>query len=95
MILATDPEVEPETHGEKILCDADSDNLGREDFFELDQRLREGRRLRGIDVSDDGTWYRSTLEFLKKHHYHTESQKKLREKGKQKNIKRLSEKLQN
>jgi len=95
MILATDPEVEPKTHVEKILCDADLDNLGREDFFKLDEKLREGRCLRGIDVSDDVTWYRSTLEFLKKHHYYTESQKKLREKGKQKNIKRLSEKLQN
>jgi predicted metal-dependent HD superfamily phosphohydrolase len=95
MILATDPEVEPKTHVEKILCDADLDNLGREDFFKLDEKLREGRCLRGIDVSDDVTWYRSTLEFLKKHQYYTESQKKLREKGKQKNIKRLSEKLQN
>ena len=94
MILATDPEVEPKTHVEKILCDADSDNLGREDFFRLDERLREGRRLRGIDVSDDGTWYRSTLEFLKEHHYYTESQKRLREKGKQRNIKRLLKKLE-
>jgi predicted metal-dependent HD superfamily phosphohydrolase len=95
MILATDPEVEPKTHVEKILCDADLDNLGREDFSKLDEKLREGRRLRGIDVSDDVTWHRSTLELLKKHQYHTESQKKLREKGKQKNIKRLSKKLQN
>lgn len=95
MILATDPEVEPKTHVEKILCDADLDHLGREDFFELDEKLREGRRVRGIDISDDGTWYRSTLEFLKKHPYYTESQKKLREKGKQKNIKRLLKKLEN
>jgi len=67
--------------------------LGREDFFKLDEKLREGRRLRGIDVSDDVTWYRSTLEFLKKHQYYTESQKKLREKGKQKNIKRVLKKI--
>ncbi|MGD8986436.1 MAG: HD domain-containing protein, partial [Desulfobacteraceae bacterium] len=43
MILATDPDVEPKTHVEKILCDADLDNLGREDFFQLDEKLREGR----------------------------------------------------
>jgi predicted metal-dependent HD superfamily phosphohydrolase len=95
MILATDPEVEPKTHVEKILCDADLDHLGREDFFELDERVREGRRVRQIDVSDDVTWCRSTLEFLKKHPYYTESQKKLREKGKQKNIKTLLKKLEN
>ncbi len=95
MILSTDLEREPETHVEKILCDADLDNLGREDFFKLDGKLREGRRARGIDVSDDVKWYRSTLEILKKHHYYTESQKKLREKGKQKNIKKLLNKLEN
>ncbi len=94
MILATDPEIEPKTHGEKIICDADLDNLGRDDFFRMDEKLREGRRLRGIDVSDDAIWYRSSLEFLNKHHYYTESQRKLREKGKQKNMKRLLQKLE-
>lgn len=95
MILSTDPEREPKTHIEKILCDADLDNLGREDFFKLDGKLREGRCARGIDVSDDIKWYRSTLEFIKKHQYYTESQKKFREKGEQKNIKRLLNKLEN
>jgi predicted metal-dependent HD superfamily phosphohydrolase len=94
MILATDPDVEPKTHVEKILCDADLDNLGREDFFQLDEKLREGRGMRGIDVSDDVTWYSNTLEFLKKHQYYTEAQNKLREKGKQKNTIELIKKLE-
>jgi uncharacterized protein len=94
MILATDPDVEPKTHVEKILCDADLDNLGREDFFQLDERLREGRGMRGIDVSDDVTWYRNTLEFLEEHQYYTESQNRLREKGKQKNTRELIKKLE-
>ena len=55
MILSTDLEVEPKNRIERILCDADLDNLGREDFLELDDKLREGRRLRGMDVSDDTT----------------------------------------
>ena len=93
MILATDPEVEPKTHAEEILCDADLDNLGREDFFKLDERLREGRRIRGVDVSDDATWYRNTLEFMESHQYYTKSQKKRREKGKEKNKKGLLSKL--
>jgi predicted metal-dependent HD superfamily phosphohydrolase len=95
MILATDLQCEPQTHLEKILCDADLDNLGREDFFKLDGKLREGRRARGMDVSDDARWYKETLEIVKKHQYYTESQKKLREKGKQKNIKALLNKLEN
>jgi predicted metal-dependent HD superfamily phosphohydrolase len=94
MILATDPDVEPKTHVEKILCDADLDNLGREDFFQLDEKLREGRGIRGIDVSDDVTWYSDTLEFLKKHQYYTEAQNTLREKGKQKNTRELIKKLE-
>jgi predicted metal-dependent HD superfamily phosphohydrolase len=95
MILATDLEREPKTHIEKILCDADLDHLGRKDFFKLDGKLREGRRARGIDVSDDAKWYEGTLEIITKHQYYTESQKKLREKEKQENIKRLLKKLEN
>ena len=95
MILSTDLDREPKTHIEKILCDADLDNLGREDFFKLDGKLREGRSARGLDVSDDAKWYRGTLEIIEKHQYYTESQKKLREKGKQKHIKKLISKLEN
>jgi hypothetical protein len=95
MILSTDLDREPKTHVEKILCDADLDNLGREDFLLLDGRLREGRGARGVDVSDDVKWYRGTLGLLKAHRYYTQSQKKLRGKGKQKNLKRLLNKLEN
>ena len=95
MILSTDLEREPESHIEKILCDADLDHLGREDFFELDAKIRQGRRARGIDVSDDAKWYRGTLEIIKKHRYYTASQKQKREKKKQENIKRLLKKLRN
>ena len=95
MILATDLQSEPQTHLEKILCDADLDNLGREDFFKLDAKLREGRRARGLDVSDDARWYKETLEIVKNHQYYTDSQIKLREKGKQKNIRALLKKLEN
>ena len=93
MILSTDLEREPKTHVEKILCDADLDHFGREDFFKLDGKLREGRRARGIDVSDEAKWYKGTLKLLKKHKYYTESQKRLREEKKQKNIDQLKDKL--
>jgi predicted metal-dependent HD superfamily phosphohydrolase len=94
IILATDLAVEPKTHVEKILCDADLDHFGRDDFFKLDAKLREGRRIRGLDVSDDAKWYKGTLAVITNHQYYTESQKKLREKEKQKNIKRLLNKLE-
>jgi predicted metal-dependent HD superfamily phosphohydrolase len=94
MILSTDLDREPKSHVERILCDADLDNLGREDFLHLDGRLREGRRARGVNVSDDLKWYRGTPEIIKNHQYYTQTQKKLREKGKQKNIKKLLNKLE-
>jgi predicted metal-dependent HD superfamily phosphohydrolase len=94
MILATDLAVKPRTHVEKILCDADLDHFGREDFFEMDGKLREGRRIRGLDVNDDLKWYKGTLAVITSHQYYTESQKKLRDKEKQKNIERLLKKME-
>ncbi len=95
MILATDLAREPQTHIEKILCDADLDHLGRDDFLELDGKLREGRRIRGLDVSDDAEWYGGTLKILKMHKFYTQSQKKLREKQKQKNTEEVLRLLKN
>ena len=94
MILATDLALKPKNHIEKILCDADLDHFGRDDFFEMDGKLREGRRIRGIDVGNDARWYKGTLEILSNHKYYTESQKKLRDKEKQKNLKALMNKLE-
>ena len=94
MILATDLGREPKTHLEKILCDADLDHFGRKDFLELDGKLRQGRGIRGLDVSDDVKWYQGTLKIIKNHKYYTKSQIKLREKKKQKNIEMLSTKLE-
>ena len=94
MILTTDLECKPQAHNEKILCDADLDHFGRKDFFILDGKLREGRRIRGIDVSDDAKWYQGTLGVLKNHRYYTESQKKLRDNEKQKNLLSVKRKLE-
>jgi hypothetical protein len=95
MILATDLASEPKTLVEKILCDADLDHLGRDDFFELDGRLREGRGIRGLDVSDDAKWYRGTLKILRMHKFYTQTQKKLREKGKKRNTDKILKILEN
>ena len=95
MILSTELEREPKTHVEKIICDADFDHLGREDFFELDGKLRDGRRARGVDVDDDERWYKGTLQIITNHQYYTDTQKRLREKEKQKNIEKLLNKLRN
>jgi len=94
MILATDLQREPRTHLEEILCDADLDHFGRNDFFELDEKLREGRSARGVDVSDDEKWYKGTLNLMQNHRYYTATQKRWRNKKKKKNIQKLEEKLE-
>jgi len=43
MILSTDLEREPKTHVEKILCDADLDHLGRENYFKLNNIKKKKR----------------------------------------------------
>jgi len=50
-------------------------------------------RILGGPILYDLNWYQSTLKLIKNHQYYTQSQKKLREKGKQKNIKQLLNKL--
>ena len=71
------------TTGAKILlCDADLDHLGRNDFLELDAKLREGRGIRGVDVSDDEKWFTGTLNLIKNHKFYTQSRNKLREEKK-------------
>ena len=93
LILSTDMDIKPETHLEKILCDADFDNLGRKDFMQLDSKLREGRRARGVDVEDDEKWYKGTLKIIENHQYYTKFQKKLRNEEKQRNIIKVIDKL--
>jgi predicted metal-dependent HD superfamily phosphohydrolase len=89
MILATDLAHKPQSLVEKILCDADLDHLGRDDFFKRDGKLRKGRSARGIDVSDEAKWYKGTLDLITNHKYYTGSQIKLRKEKKQKNIEQL------
>ena len=89
MILATDLAHKPQSLVEKILCDADLDHLGRDDFFKRDGKLRKGRSARGIDVSDEAKWYKGTLDLITNHKYYTASQIKLRKEKKQKNIEQL------
>lgn len=69
----------------KILCDADMDYLGRNDFFMIAHRLRYEWEVMNnyIGLLE---WYEFQLKFLQQHHFYTESARKLREEGMHKNI---------
>lgn len=73
---------------EKIICDADLDNLGRDDFFSKGDALRKELAFHGSPRTNHD-WYTHQLEFLKHHKYYTEHARKSRDAGKRANIKKL------
>jgi len=92
MIMPTKFPQNPKTLLEKILCDADVDNFGREDFFEKGELMRRELEEQGIKMSDK-EWYGNTLKLLEGHSYFTDSAKKLRQERKEENIRKLKELL--
>lgn len=88
MIQATKLPQTPHNREEEVLADADLDTLGREDFFTLSLHLRKELANRGQNF-DEAQWYARQLEFLRSHHYWTDSARKMREAGKKKNIAEL------
>lgn len=79
------------TKSGQLLCDADYDYLGREDFLNVSGLLRKEWEYIGFKRAYDKDWYLYQKEFLVKHFYHTASSKKLRDEGKKNNIKKLEE----
>ncbi len=85
LILATQMPQAPHTFLEELLCDADLDSLGREDFLRTSLDLRAELATQGIS-RDLPTWYTSQLNFLEAHGYYTEAAHLLRDAGKAANI---------
>ena len=69
-ILATTMPQSPQNLLEQIICDADLDYLGRNDFFEISQDLFHEMHACG-EMSDQKTWDEIQVVFLDKHHFHT------------------------
>lgn len=88
MIMATRMPQNPKTKYEKILCDADLNNLGRRDFFTQTENVRKELWAQGTKIPKK-RWYKNTLKLMENHSYHTKSGKKLRGEGKKKNMEKL------
>ena len=89
LIMATKLPQQPHTHLQRIICDADLDYLGREDFFEIGDLLRREFLHYGI-VSSNEAWEAMQLKFLTNHQYHTQCSRELREPVKQENLRKLN-----
>jgi len=77
MIMATKLPQNPHNKLEKVLCDADLDYLGRDDFFMISHRLKQEWHVRGHQQSLK-EWYNGQIAFLSSHVYFTESAIELR-----------------
>jgi uncharacterized protein len=88
LIMATRIPQLPKTLLEKIICDADLDYLGRDDFFPISDNLRKEFLSYKI-VANDEEWDQMQMKFLQNHQYHTQSSQNLREPAKQMNFAKL------
>jgi uncharacterized protein len=70
MILATKIPQTPKNKLEKIICDADLDYLGRDDFYSIGNTLFEELKTYK-KVANEQQWNMIQLNFLKSHSYHT------------------------
>lgn len=70
MIMATKIPQNPQNHLENILCDADLDYLGREDFYAIGNTLFEELKAYNI-LNTTEAWNRLQVSFLEKHTFFT------------------------
>ena len=90
IIMATKIPQTPNTKLEEVICDADLDYLGREDFPPISDKLRKEFIEYGI-VKNNSEWEKKQLDFLTEHHYFTETSRREREPLKQKNLQEFIE----
>jgi hypothetical protein len=70
----------------KILCDADLDYLGREDFFMISHRLKLEWLILEVNPTTLREWYELQVKFLEDHNYFTQAAIQSRNKGKAQNL---------
>lgn len=93
IIMATRIPQSPKTKLEEIICDADLDYLGRNDFEELSENLF--KELNHLKPMSREQWIKMEIQFLEEHQYFTEYSKKLRGEKKKEHLKLLKESLTN
>jgi predicted metal-dependent HD superfamily phosphohydrolase len=70
LVLATKIPQSPKNELQKIICDADLDYLGRDDYPQISQRLYEEFKFMKV-VQTDEDWKQLQINFLKAHYFHT------------------------
>ncbi len=94
MILKTKLPQSAITIEEMILCDADLDYLGRDDFYMIAHQLKYEWKINGINKLSLREWYELQVFFLENHKYFTQTERDLREKKKLKHLKEIKNLLE-
>lgn len=90
MIMASKVPQTPHNLLERIICDADLDYLGREDFWSIGKLLFKEFVEHGV-VSDEESWNQLQIKFLESHTYFTTAAKNWRNTQKEQYIQQLKE----
>jgi len=93
-ILATKVPQNPKNKLEKIVCDSDLNHIGRETFFERNDKYRvEYENYLGRKLTDY-EWITKTIDFVSNHIFFTDYTQKKFSKQKEKNLRILRSQLQ-
>lgn len=92
LIFVTQIPHEPKNKLEQIICDADLDYLGRDDFHEIADRLRRELREHG-KIDSDRQWDHMQIAFLNMHKYFTPTAIASRQAKKMQNLKEVEDRL--
>jgi ligand-binding sensor domain-containing protein/class 3 adenylate cyclase/predicted metal-dependent HD superfamily phosphohydrolase len=92
LIYVTEIPHKPKNNLEEIMCDADLDYLGRDDFHEIADRLRVELREHG-KINSDRLWDQIQIDFLTKHRYFTQTAIRTRVPKKLQNIEEIKQRL--
>ena len=92
MIMATKFPHHPKNLLEEIICDADLDYLGRDDFFKISNNLFRELSMYGI-LSNEKEWFKLQESFLSAHTYFTKTAEALRSAKKEEHLNKIRETL--
>ena len=93
LIYVTQIPHQPKNKLEEIMCDADLDYLGRDDFHEIADKLRRELREHG-KIDSDRKWDEIQVSFLTQHRYFTPTAIKTRRANKMKNLEDIKKRLE-
>ncbi len=91
LIMSTKIPQKPETELEKIICDADLDYLGRDDYYPISNTLFQELKSLG-KIKTQAEWNALQVGFLEAHKYHTSYAIENRQPEKEKRIAELKAK---